>query len=97
RPMFEALEGRVFMSAVAGDLTGDGIPDILFRNYGTGADKGRNAVWVMGGPNGTTRTNVIELPSATAVDGSGNLVWQAATIADFNGDGNQDILWRNKD
>ncbi len=44
------------------DYNGDGNIDILWRNTGSGADRGRNAAWFM---NGVTRTGVGLLPTAT--------------------------------
>lgn len=68
-----------------GDYSGDGKPDILWRNYRTGA----NSVWRM---NGTTFTSSVSLL------GVANLDWQMAASGngDFNADGKTDLLWRNR-
>lgn len=69
-------------TAVRGDLSGDGKPDIMWRNNVNGA----NAYWVM---NGTTQTGTINLPALPNTD------YRICATADFNGDGKVDILWRN--
>ena len=64
------------------DFSGDHLPDILWRNYATGA----NTVWYM---NGATRTDEVALPSRADVN------WTISASADFNSDGVPDLLWRN--
>ncbi|MBW4697028.1 MAG: VCBS repeat-containing protein [Aphanocapsa lilacina HA4352-LM1] len=68
----------------AGDFNGDGSPDIIWRNYTTGA----NVLWLL---NGVLVTEVINLPSVSAsgwnIYGSGD--------SDFDGSGTPDIVWRN--
>jgi len=66
-----------------GDFDGNGTGDVLFRNTTTGAV----TIWFM---NGTTVTF-----SGAPLNGTAGTVWQVAGIADFNGDGKSDILWRN--
>src|SRR5205809_3287428 len=66
-----------------GDFDGDGRADILWRNSSTG----ENYIWLMNG-------------LSTASQGSVNLVdpasgWQVQGVGDFDGDGKDDILWRN--
>ncbi len=63
------------------DLTGDGRPDILFRNVETG----QNRIWKM---NGNVRIDEIKLPPA-------NPNWRLGGLGDFNGDGHVDLMWRN--
>ncbi|MBW4519702.1 MAG: FG-GAP repeat protein [Scytolyngbya sp. HA4215-MV1] len=55
---------------------------IVWRNYATG----ENVIWQM---NGTTPSGTIPLPTVT------DLNWRIEATADFNGDGQQDLLWRN--
>ncbi len=69
-----------------GDFNGDGSTDILWRYTADGASRGQNVVWFM---NGITRTGVATLPRLTGLD------WKVEDVADFNGDGAPDILWRN--
>ncbi len=67
------------------DFNSDGIPDIVARNFTTGA----NALWIMGGINGNKRLAILAL---RAVPGG---TWEPAAAADFNNDGNKDLIWRN--
>jgi hypothetical protein len=70
--------------AAVEDLDADGRADILFRHRTTG----RNALWFM---NGTTmRPETGLLPTVAS------LSWGVAGTGDFDGDGNADILWRNR-
>ncbi|UBF28133.1 VCBS repeat-containing protein [Kovacikia minuta CCNUW1] len=66
------------------DFTGDGKADILWRHYGNGA----NVIWQM---NGTSYSTAFTLPTQSA-DWS---LWSLAKVADFTGDGKDDLLWRN--
>ncbi|UBF25722.1 DUF4347 domain-containing protein [Kovacikia minuta CCNUW1] len=66
------------------DFTGDGKADILWRHYGNGA----NVIWLM---NGTSYSTAFTLPTQSA-DWS---LWSLAKVADFTGDGKDDLLWRN--
>ena len=68
-----------------GDLNGDGKADIVWRNVGPGASTGALYVWLMDG-----RTII----GATFLDPI-STDWQIQSVADFNGDGKSDILWRN--
>lgn len=71
-----------------GDFTGDGKPDLLWRNYGaTVPPGGRTVIWTM---NGTTPTSTVTFP--VAVD---DINWRVDAVGDFNGDNQTDILWRN--
>lgn len=66
-----------------GDFNGDGFDDILWRN-----DSG--AIYdMLGRANGAFVSNGDN--SSVNVDNS----WHLASVADFNGDGRSDILWRN--
>ena len=71
------------VSAIA-DMNNDGSPDIVFFNTQTGA----MMVWYM---SGITRTSAATLTTAPALD----LAWQPVGSADFNSDGNNDILMQN--
>src|SRR5947207_2356677 len=66
-----------------GDFDGDGKADILWRNSSTG----ENYVYFMDG----TTIKPTEGFIRTVADQS----WQVAGIGDFDGDGKDDILWRN--
>lgn len=64
------------------DVNGDGLPDLMWRNYTTGA----NVVWYL---NGANMIGQVGLPPVT------DLAWQLAANADVNGDGQLDMIWRN--
>lgn len=68
-----------------GDFNGDGRDDIMWRH----AD-GRITNW-LGTASGGYADNVANAYNSVSLD------WQVASIGDFNGDGRDDILWRNTD
>ncbi len=76
--------GSAYRVAGVGDLNGDGYADIIWRNTTTGD----NILWAMNGP--------------SIVAGSGGLLqiadlnFAVAATGDFNGDGRDDIVWRNQ-
>jgi hypothetical protein len=67
-----------------GDFNGDGISDILWRN----ANSGQLSDW-LGTSNGGFVSNSANLSSTVTTD------WHIVGTGDFNGDGIDDILWRN--
>jgi hypothetical protein len=67
--------------AVASDLDGDAMSDILWRNNGTGA----TVAWQMDG---------FTMVDSSGI-GTVAPVWQVVDLGDFTGDGKADILWRN--
>jgi hypothetical protein len=66
-----------------GDLDGDGKADILWRH----ATTGDNYLW----PMNSTTIKATEGYLRSVTDAN----WKVAAIADFDGNGNDDILWRN--
>ena len=64
------------------DFNLDGHPDLVWRNYATGA----NAAWYM---NGTTQVGSAYLPTLSDTN------WHLVATADLNGDGWPDLIWRN--
>ncbi|GEM_PF-2265398 len=69
-----------------GDFNKDGNTDILWRYDGTYSGiAGFNWIWYMNGTNWIGGHEILSVA---------DLNWQVAGIADFNKDGNIDILWR---
>jgi hypothetical protein len=67
----------------SGDFNADGHVDLVWRNYSNGT----NDVWFM---NGASNTG-----SATLITVSTTSGWDLEGAADFNGDGDPDLVWRN--
>lgn len=80
-PIISAFRSTVVPTiARTHDFNGDGISDILWRNF----SDGRNSIW---------RSANLSTPQSVATVAS--QAWKVAGTGDFNGDGVVDILWRN--
>jgi hypothetical protein len=76
---------QAWYPTTAADMTGDGLPDIIWRNASTG----RCIIWVM---NGTTRSSIVTL---WTVANASDTAWVPVASGDFDNDGNVDLVWRN--
>jgi hypothetical protein len=79
-----AIDDIQWQIQATGDFNSDGKPDILWRH----ATQGIMAVWFMDGISLTAAS----LTNPSAID---DIAWQIAGAADFNSDGQPDILWRH--
>lgn len=84
----EFLELQNEDGPVKGDFNNDGISDLLWRNSLTGD----NGYWFMndadqGGSFGPT--------AKVGIDGENNPAWAISGVGDFNGNGTEDLIWRN--
>ena len=68
------------------DFDNDEQADILWRNRSTG----EHVVWYMGGSGGAS------VDAREQISSPGRQ-WSAEGLADFDGDGRSDVLWRNED
>ncbi|MEM7554956.1 MAG: VCBS repeat-containing protein [Cyanobacteria bacterium P01_A01_bin.84] len=68
-----------------GDFNGDGKTGIFWRNYTTG----ENATWQINGTNLVNGEFLSNLPESSTTD------WNLPAILDLDGDGTEDLLWRN--
>jgi hypothetical protein len=76
----------------AGDFDGNGIPDFLLHNFGTGF----NQVWFMGA--GGHRTGFSSLQDQfTDLNTVTDSQYRLRAVTDFNGDGKPDLLWKKSD
>ena len=70
----------------ASDFSGDGSPDVVWRNTATG----RNALWTMN-RDAVLSTQAFSAGADLVID----LGWQIRAIGDMNGDGQGDVVWQH--
>ena len=80
------VKGSDWQAKTTADFNNDGAPDVLWHNPTTGDV----AVWIMGGPGNLQVQRGVTLN--WNVKGT---TWLLKGAADFNADGNVDILWHN--
>ena len=73
-------------TVTAGDFNGDGRPDLVVANKGSGADTGSLMLFANDGRAGFT-------PGSTLTSDVGGPVW--VRVADVNADGRADLVWAN--
>lgn len=76
--------GADWKTAGIADFNGDGRADVVWRNI----DSGEVAVWATAADGRSTFSSFV-LPAKAGVD-----AYDLAAVADFNGDGKADLLWR---
>ncbi len=79
-----AIKGPASVVPTLNDLNADGKSDIVIQSA-TSASVTATTVWLMSGTSISSATNIL----------SSDPSWTISHIADFNGDGKADLLWRN--
>ena len=69
------------------DTTGDGLPEVLWRNPSTG----KLTMWSIGGTTVSSDSTV----QYNGADATPSGTWNVEALSDFTGDGKADILWRD--
>lgn len=72
--------------AAKGDMNGDGTPDLVWEN----TDTGERVIWLLT-PSGTGPAVSQQAVALPTVDNN----WRIAGVADFNADGQRDVVWQN--
>ncbi|TVQ45349.1 MAG: bifunctional metallophosphatase/5'-nucleotidase [Gloeocapsa sp. DLM2.Bin57] len=73
---------------VKADFNLDGISDLVWRNFSTGD----NGLWLM---SDATEGGSFGPEEIVTIESQLNLDWAISGVADFNGNGTEDLLWRN--
>jgi hypothetical protein len=91
----ETMTGHALMAHV-GDVNGDGISDILWRDY----SNGNVTLWIMDA-GGRPQLSGPPTPASDDIMGggrpglSGGLQWQVAGLGDANADHKADVIWKD--
>ena len=80
------VPGLTWRIVGVGDFNGDGKPDLVWRDQGA---TGTVGVWFM---DGATRTGAAVVTPALFPGPN----WQIQAVADYNGDGQPDLVWRDQ-
>ncbi len=70
----------------AGDFNGDGKTDVLWRHQYSG----KLALWFMDGRQVLPESGLVPVPAGAPI------AWRIDGVGDFDGDGIDDLLWRNR-
>jgi hypothetical protein len=84
-------QGSTWQVAGTGDLDGDGFADLLWKSTGGTPAAGTLEIWFNGSNSRTRR------PMLTAAQLSYAASHAVQAVADFQGDGTSDVLWRGSD
>ena len=78
-----------------GDFNGDQKSDLIWRNLATG----QNIIWFMNGKNflggGSTAQDWVDGRDYRYLRPISDRAWKIEAVADMNGDGRSDLIWRN--
>ena len=85
---FESQDNTDWVLASSNDINQDGEIDLLWRNQRTG----ENGLWLM---DYDPTTGAYDRTDTIVVESQPNSQWVIGGSGDFNGDGEEDILWRN--
>jgi hypothetical protein len=75
-------------TGVKADFNNDGISDLVWRNEANG----NNGLWLM---SDVTQSNPFGPAAKVSIPEETNLEWAISGTGDFNGNGTQDLVWRN--
>jgi FG-GAP-like repeat/FG-GAP repeat len=85
---FTQLSDQSFVMAGVGDFNNDGRQDVVWRSQALNA----TVLWLFGTNTAQTlNPPAVTLPPTSTAGG----IWQIGAVADIDGDGTTDLLWRN--
>ena len=89
------IDDRNWTIEGVGDFNGDQKADLVWRNLATG----QNVIWFMDGKNflggSSTASGLIEGQDYRNLLSVPDRFWKIEAVADMNGDGRSDLIWRN--